>query len=106
MYVSVKERTNIIGIKKALGAKRHMILLEFLIEAIILCLVGGLIGLLLVYGVATLISSLDSIGFNIYLSWGNVISGILWSTGIGILSGLIPASQASGMNPVDAIRSK
>ncbi len=106
MFVSVKERTNIIGIKKALGAKRYIILLEFLIEAIILCLIGGLIGLLLVYGITTLISSMDSVGFKIYLSSTNVISGIIWSTCIGVISGLIPAMQASGMDPVEAIRAK
>ena len=105
MFVSVKERTNIIGIKKALGAKRYIILMEFLIEAIILCLLGGLLGLVFVYALTAIISMMD-IGFDIYLSTKNIISGILWSTSIGILSGLIPAMQASAMDPVEAIRSK
>ncbi len=104
MFVSVKERTNIIGIKKALGAKRLVILSEFLIESVILCLIGGLFGVLLVYLVTTGISPL--IGFNIQLSVFNVIWGFVWSFAIGIISGFVPALQASRLNPVDAIRSK
>jgi len=106
MFVSVKERTNIIGIKKALGAKRFVILLEFLIEAIILCLLGGLMGLGFVYFIVKGLSAADFFAYEIYLSTGNVISGLIWSTVIGILAGVIPALQASGMDPVEAIRSK
>ncbi len=106
MFVSVKERTNIIGIKKALGAKRFVILLEFLIEAIILCLLGGLMGLGFVYFIVKGLSAADFFAYEIYLSSGNVISGLIWSTVIGILAGVIPALQASGMDPVEAIRSK
>ena len=106
MFVSVKERTNIIGIKKALGAKKYIILLEFLIEAIILCLIGGLLGLLLIYLILTGLSSIESMAFDIYLSTNNIISGLIWSTGIGIIAGIIPAYLASRMDPVDAIRSK
>ncbi len=106
MFVSVKERTNIIGIKKALGAKRFVILLEFLIEAIILCLLGGLMGLGFVYFIVRGLSAADFFAYEIYLSSGNVISGLIWSTVIGILAGVIPALQASGMDPVEAIRSK
>jgi putative ABC transport system permease protein len=105
MFVSVKERTNIIGIKKALGAKRYVILTEFLIEAIILCLLGGVIGLVAVYGLTFLINTLD-IGFTIKLSMSNILSGLIWSTCIGIIAGLIPATQASGMDPVEAMRAK
>jgi len=105
MFVSVKERTNIIGIKKALGAKRHVILLEFLIEAIILCLLGGLIGLGFVFGLTKAITAMD-IGFSVYLSTSNIVSGLVWSTCIGILSGVIPAMQASGMDAVEAMRAK
>ncbi len=106
MFVSVKERTNIIGIKKALGAKKYVILLEFLIEAIILCLIGGLMGLLMIYLILTGLSSLESMAFDVYLSGNNIINGLIWSTGIGIISGIIPAYLASRMNPVDAMRSK
>ncbi len=106
MFVSVKERTNIIGIKKALGAKNYIILLEFLIEAIILCLFGGALGLLLIYVLLAGLSSIESMAFDIYLSLDNVINGLIWSTGIGIIAGIIPAFLASRMDPVVAIRSK
>ena len=106
MFVSVKERTNIIGIKKALGAKRSVILLEFLIEAIILCIVGGLMGLLMIYLIIFGLSHAEIFAYDIYLSPNNVINGLLWSTFIGILAGIIPAMQASGLDPVVAIRSK
>lgn len=106
MFVSVKERTNIIGIKKALGAKKYIILLEFLIEAIILCLIGGLLGLLLVYVVLSGLSSIESMAFDIYLSPKNVVNGLIWSTAIGIVAGIIPALLAARMDPVEAIRSK
>jgi putative ABC transport system permease protein len=102
MFVSVKERTNIIGIKKALGAKRVIILLEFLIEAIILCIIGGLIGLLFVAGVLFLVSKVAD--FPMTLSVSNMATGVFWSVAVGIISGLIPALQASKMDPVDAIR--
>jgi len=104
MFVSVKERTSIIGVKKALGAKRYIILLEFLIEATILCIIGGTIGLLMVYGLLALLASFDSTGFTIFLSPGNVIYGLLWAVGIGLFSGILPAMQASSMDPVEAMR--
>ena len=104
MFVSVKERTNIIGIKKALGAKRAVILSEFLIEAVFLCLLGGLLGILMVYLVAKGISAV--IPFNIGLSSMNIIIGLGSSIIIGILAGMLPALQASGLDPVEAMRSK
>tara|TARA_B110000977_G_scaffold97724_1_gene128656 strand:+ start:3705 stop:4955 length:1251 start_codon:yes stop_codon:yes gene_type:complete len=103
MFVSVKERTNIIGIQKAIGAKNHFILLQFLFEAILLCLLGGVIGLSIVYG-GTLIASYY-IDFEIYLSANNIFSGLLVSVLIGVISGLIPAITASKLDPVEAIRS-
>ena len=103
MFVSVKERTNIIGIKKAIGAKREIILLEFLIEAIILCLIGGVVGLFMVYGVLLLISSLVP-EFPMSLSFLNLVIGVFTSVIVGIISGLIPAMQASKLDPVEAIR--
>lgn len=102
MFVSVRERTNLIGIKMALGAKRWFILLEILIEAIVLCIFGGLLGLLLIFLVTYGISK--AIDFDIHLSPWNAFVGIFTSVIVGILSGLIPASQASRMDPVEAIR--
>jgi len=103
MFVSVKERTNIIGIKKALGAKREVILSEFLIESVFLCVLGGLIGIVLVYITLLALSSVTP--FEMKLSLSNVLQGISWSVAVGIISGMIPAIQASGMDPVEAIRS-
>ena len=102
MFVSVRERTNIIGIKMALGAKRWFILLEILIEAVVLCVFGGILGLVLIWGVTAAISA--AIDFDIHLSLGNAFWGVLVSVIVGVLSGLIPASQASRMDPVEAIR--
>ena len=103
MFVSVKERTNIIGIQKSLGAKNYFIMLQFLIESIILCLLGGLIGLLLVYGGTFIVKWLADMTIVLYLK--NVIVGIGTSVTIGIISGIIPAYSASKLDPVEAIRS-
>jgi len=102
MFVSVRERTNIIGIKMALGAKRWFILLEILFEAVTLCVVGGLIGLLLIWAVTAGITAV--LDFDIHLSLGNTLVGLITSIVVGVFSGLIPAAQASRMDPVEAIR--
>ncbi|MGY3211611.1 ABC transporter permease [Mucilaginibacter sp. HD30] len=102
MFVSVKERTNIIGIQKSLGAKNYFILLQFLIEAIVLCLMGGIIGLLLVYGGTLLVTALADITIKLYMK--NIIIGIGASVGIGTISGIVPAWFASKLDPVEAIR--
>jgi putative ABC transport system permease protein len=102
MFVSVKERTNIIGIQKSLGAKNYFILLQFLIEAIILCLIGGIIGLLLVYGGTLLVTATADITVKLYMK--NIIIGIGTSVGIGMISGIVPAWFASKLDPVEAIR--
>lgn len=102
MFVSVRERTSEIGIKKALGAPSAVILLEFLVEAVILCVLGGLAGLVLVLIVIKGIAA--AADFPMFLSWQNVALGILVSAFIGILSGLIPAIQAARMDPVEAMR--
>jgi len=102
MFVSVKERTNIIGIKKALGAQRAIILLEFLIEAVVLCLIGGLIGLLVSYGLITVISAV--IDFKMMMTFGNALAGVVISIMVGLLSGIIPAYLAARLDPVVAIR--
>ncbi len=102
MFVSVKERTKIIGIKKAVGARRLVILLEFLIESVILSLFGGIIGLILVLITITIINSF--VDFYMFLSVANILYGVLWSIGVGILAGIIPAFNASKLDPVVAIR--
>jgi putative ABC transport system permease protein len=102
MFVSVKERTPLIGIQKSLGAKNYFILFQFLFEAVILSLFGGLIGLGFIY-LGTLLASLVS-DTAIILSTSNVIIGVMISVCIGLVSGIIPAWIASRLNPVDAIR--
>lgn len=104
MFVSVTERTNLIGIKKSLGAKNYFIMLEFLFEAIILCLIGGLIGLLLIFLGTVAINAVMDAGVDLTLT--NIIRALTISAVIGLLAGVIPAWSASRLNPVDAIRSK
>lgn len=103
MFVSVKERTSIIGIQKALGAKNYFILLQFLIESILLCLIGGLAGLGLVYLGTALANSMLEMTFS--LTSANIGLGLFVSAFIGIISGFIPAYSASKLDPVVAIRS-
>ena len=103
MFVSVKERTNIIGIQKAIGAKNYFILLQFLFEAILLCLIGGIVGLLIVYS-GTLLAGYY-FDFDVSLSTNNIVTGLWVSVVIGIVSGMIPAISASKLDPVEAIRS-
>ncbi|WP_212003751.1 ABC transporter permease [Chitinophaga sp. HK235] len=103
MFVTVKERTSIIGLKKAIGAKRGIILAEFLMEAVLLCLIGGAFGLVLVY-VCTVVINLVS-PFEMFLSLNNIVLGLVFSAVVGILAGFIPAYFASKLDPVVAIRS-
>jgi len=102
MFVSVKERTKMIGIQKALGAKNNFILLQFLLESVILCLIGGILGLILVFTLAATASNMSD--FNIQLSMENVILGLSVSIIIGIVSGIVPALSAARLDPVEAIR--
>lgn len=104
MFVTVKERTGQIGLKKAIGAKRRTILTEFLLESAALCLIGGLIGILLVYVLTVVVSNL--LDFPIFISTANMILAVGICLFVGILAGIIPASQAATMDPVVAIRSK
>ena len=104
MFVSVKERTTQIGIQKALGAKKSFIRYQFLFESVILALSGGIIGLLLVYGLTSLATYLELLGsFKITLTAGNIILGLSISGSIGIISGFAPANSAAKMDPVNAI---
>jgi putative ABC transport system permease protein len=102
MFVSVKERTNLIGIQKSLGAKNKFILFQFLFEAIILSLIGGLCGLLFVWIISVVVSNVAE--FEFILSYKNVFLGTGISAIIGLLSGILPAISASKLDPVEAIR--
>lgn len=103
MFVSVKERTNIIGIQKSLGAKNYFILTQFLSEAIFLCLIGGAIGLFIIFLLTLLINSMT--GMEFALSQSNIVLGLTVSVVIGLVSGFVPAYSASKLDPVEAIRS-
>ena len=102
MFVTVKERTKIIGLKKAIGARKASILLEFLLEAIVLCLLGGAIGILIVIVLSFGLTKL--LDFEVTLSLTNFLIGIFVSILVGVLSGIIPARSASQLDPVVAIR--
>lgn len=104
MFVTVRERTSQIGLKKAIGAKRSTILTEFLLESAFLCIIGGLIGLLLVFGLTLIFSAL--IGFPVYISANIIVLAVSICVIVGVLAGIIPASIAARMDPVVAIRSK
>jgi putative ABC transport system permease protein len=104
MFVSVRERTNLIGIKKALGAKNYFIFLEFLTEAVILSTIGGMLGLLMVFLVLKALTA--AISFELTMSVSNILWGLFVSSVIGLIAGIVPAISASRMNPVNAIRFK
>jgi putative ABC transport system permease protein len=103
MLVSVTERTSEIGLRKALGARPTQIQLQFLIESIVLCLIGGMIGFVLGIGVAFLAASLMGTGFALTAS--TVLLAVGFSGVIGIVFGFMPARKASRLNPIDALRS-
>ena len=104
MFVSVRERTNQIGLKKAVGAKSHIILIEFLLESAFLCIIGGVIGLTLVFLLTKVLTNL--LDFPVFISTSNVVMAIGICIFVGVLAGFIPARQAARMDPVVAIRSK
>ena len=104
MFVTVRERTGQIGLKKAIGAKSSTILTEFLIESAFLCLLGGLIGLILVYILTLILSA--ALPFPIKISMDTLTLAVSICLVVGVLAGIIPASLAAKMNPVVAIRMK
>lgn len=101
MFVSVRERTNIIGIQKALGAKKFFILQQFLVESVLLSVTGGLLGIFLIFIGTLIVNYLWDL--NIYLTVGNMFMAIFISGVIGIVAGYAPANTAAKMNPVEAI---
>ncbi|WP_396148966.1 ABC transporter permease [Flavobacterium sp.] len=103
MFVSVKERTNLIGIQKSLGAKNKFILFQFLFEAVILSVIGGIIGLVMVWLIAMVLSKV--LDFEFVLSFWNMMLGAGLAGIIGLIAGIIPAISASKLDPVEAIRS-
>jgi putative ABC transport system permease protein len=104
MFVSVRERTSQIGIKKAVGAKSRVILVEFLLESAFLCIIGGMIGLTLVFLLTQLLTS--ALDFPVFISTSNMALAVIICIIVGVLAGYIPARQAARMDPVVAIRSK
>jgi putative ABC transport system permease protein len=104
MLVSVTERTREIGICKAIGAKRHHILLQFLLEALVLCLLGGLVGLVIGYGIGALIASLIP-GFpDAHTPWWAVALALGFSGMVGIVFGILPAAKAANLDPISSLR--
>ncbi|MCK9256303.1 MAG: FtsX-like permease family protein, partial [Bacteroidales bacterium] len=101
MFVSVKERTKEIGIQKAIGAKSYLILIQFLTESAVLSLVGGIVGLILVWLLTLFARNLTSLNFA--LSFGNIMTGTLISIFVGIISGFAPARKAAKLEPIKAM---
>lgn len=102
MLVSVTERTREIGIRMALGAERKDILVQFLIESIVLCLLGGLIGVTIGYGGAWIVAKIAK--WPSLVSWSTILLAFGFSAGVGLFFGIYPANQASKLNPIDALR--
>lgn len=100
MFVSVTERTKEIGIRKAIGAKRRAILMQFLIEAAALCLIGGLIGLMIAYPLSLIVDQLLPTSMPFWV----VFIAIGISLAVGVISGFLPAYRAAKMDPVEALR--
>lgn len=102
MFVSVKERTGVIGLQKALGAKRSFIITQFLFESVLLCIIGSLIGIAIVILLGMLASSQTT--FKIFFSSSIFLSGVSVSVVIGMVAGMAPAFMAARMDPVVALR--
>jgi putative ABC transport system permease protein len=102
MMISVTERTREIGVRKALGARRQEVLIQFLAEAVVLTSVGGLLGILLGSGIGVGIHLLS--GFPISLPWWSFAIGLGFSASVGIFFGMVPAYRAAGLDPIEALR--
>jgi putative ABC transport system permease protein len=104
MFVSVRERTRIIGVQKAIGAKSTFILMQFLFEAVALCVIGALFALLAIEGIVTIVNAID-IGFLMVVRPSRIIIALVVAISSGLLAGLAPAQKAARMEPVEAMRS-
>jgi putative ABC transport system permease protein len=102
MLVSVTERTREIGVRKALGATKLNILLQFLIEAVVLCLLGGLLGVLLGGGVASVLQK--SLQWNTQISPASVLLAFGFAAAVGVIFGVWPARRAAKLDPIHALR--
>jgi putative ABC transport system permease protein len=102
MLVSVTERTKEIGIRKALGAKRTAILLQFLMEAIVLCNIGGIIGVLIGFGIGNVVTLFTDFAIHVPVDWA--VRGVIFCSVVGLVFGMWPAIRASRMAPIDALR--
>mgnify|MGYP003378455542 FL=1 len=103
MLVSVTERTREIGIRKAVGAKRRDVLAQFLLEAVVLSLIGGFVGIGLGAGGAALVSRLQS-DFQTFVTLDSVLLATGFSAAVGLFFGIYPATRAARLNPIDALR--
>jgi putative ABC transport system permease protein len=102
MLVSVTERTKEIGIRKALGAKRPAILLQFLMEAVVLCNIGGIIGVLIGFGIGNVVTLFTDFAIHVPVDWA--VRGVIFCSVVGLVFGMWPAMRASRMAPIDALR--
>ena len=104
MLVSVTERTREIGIRKSLGAKTKIITMQFLTESVILCLIGGIIGVAI--GIAGAFAACSIINIKPNITWWLIVVALLFSSGVGLFFGIYPARKAAQMSPIDALRSE
>jgi putative ABC transport system permease protein len=105
MLVSVTERTREIGICKAIGAKRHHILLQFLLEALVLCLLGGMIGLVIGYGIGALAAAaIPGFPASAYTPWWAIVLALGFSGVVGVVFGILPAAKAANLDPISSLR--
>jgi putative ABC transport system permease protein len=102
MLVSVTERTREIGVRKALGATRRTVLLQFLLEAMVLCVIGGVVGVAVGYGAAMLLGKLN--GWPMSVTPSSILIAVGFSAGIGVFFGVMPAQRAARLNPIEALR--
>jgi putative ABC transport system permease protein len=106
MLVSVTERTREIGLRKAIGAHDHDILLQFLVEALVLCFIGGLIGVGLAYGIAALLAQIPGFTFNVVIESDSLALALGFSLLAGLIFGIYPAMRATQLDPIEALRSE